>query len=55
MTLFWKCICTVDLQIGKVTLLLAADLYQVLVNYHFQSKTAGSNNLRFRESAPNPP
>lgn len=50
MTSLWKCICTDDVQIGKVTLPLAADLDQFLVNNCFQSKTAESKNLRFKEN-----
>ena len=50
MTSFWKCICTDDLQIGKVTLPFAAELYQILMNNCFQSKTAESKNLTFKEN-----
>lgn len=50
-TSLWKCFCSDDSQIGEVTLPLAQDLYQVLMNHCFQPKTAESKNLKFKENS----
>lgn len=50
-TSLWKCLCSDDSQIGEVTLPLAQDLYQVLMNNCFQSKTAESKNMKFKENS----
>lgn len=43
-------LCADDSQIGTVNLSLAADLYQILVNNRFQSKTAESKNFEFKDN-----
>lgn len=47
----WKCLCSDDSQICEVTLPLAQDLYQILVNHCFQLKTAEPKNLKFKENS----
>lgn len=46
-----KCLCSDDSQVHEVTLPLAQDLYQVLMNHCFQLKTAESKNLKFEENS----